>query len=100
MLYRRILPQDCVKVWKTLRGVSRQEGKGTGGLPMPIVRLFLGKEMYRMFRWFNEAGFQADIAALRRSYPGVRLHTLEEWLRDEGWHKRARHVRAPKSNSA
>jgi uncharacterized protein YbjT (DUF2867 family) len=69
-------------------------------LPMPIVRLFLGKELYRMFRWFNEAGFQADIAALRRSYPGVRLHTLEEWLRDEGWHKRARHVRAPKSNSA
>ena len=67
---------------------------------MPIVRLFLGKEMYRMFRWFNEAGFQADIAALRRSYPEVRLHTLEEWLRDEGWHKRARHVRAPKSNSA
>ncbi|HMF12939.1 MAG TPA: NmrA/HSCARG family protein [Gemmataceae bacterium] len=69
-------------------------------LPLPIVRLFLGKEMYRMFRWFNEAGFQADIAALRRSYPEVRLRSLEEWLHDEGWHKRARHVRAPKSNLA
>jgi uncharacterized protein YbjT (DUF2867 family) len=31
-------------------------------LPMPVVRLFLGKEFYQMFRWFNEAGFQADIA--------------------------------------
>ncbi len=30
---------------------------------MPMVRLFLGKEFYQMFRWFNEAGFQADIAA-------------------------------------
>src|SRR5258708_32032738 len=31
-------------------------------LPMPVVRLFLGKEFYEMFRWFNEAGDKADIA--------------------------------------
>ena len=65
-------------------------------LPMAIVRLFLGKEFYQMFRWFNAAGFQANIAELRRRYPEVRLRTLEEWLRDEGWQKRARRVRAPK----
>jgi len=65
-------------------------------LPLPIVRLALGKEFYQMFRWFNQAGFQADIAALRRRFPEIRLRSLEEWLRDEGWHKRARHVRAPK----
>jgi uncharacterized protein YbjT (DUF2867 family) len=65
-------------------------------LPMVIVRLFLGKEFYQMFRWFNAAGFQANIAELRRRYPEVRLRTLEEWLRDEGWQKRARRVRAPR----
>jgi uncharacterized protein YbjT (DUF2867 family) len=65
-------------------------------LPLPIVRLFLGKEFYQMFRWFNEAGFKADIAGLRQNYPDVRLQTLEEWLRNEGWHKRVRRVRAPK----
>jgi len=65
-------------------------------LPMPMVRLFLGKEFYQMFRWFNESGFKADIASLRRLYPEVHLRTLEEWLRDEGWHKRARHVQPPK----
>jgi uncharacterized protein YbjT (DUF2867 family) len=65
-------------------------------LPLPMVRLFLGKEFYQMFRWFNEAGFQADIAALGRRYPEVHLQTLEEWLRKEGWHKRARRVRAPR----
>jgi len=65
-------------------------------LPLPMVRLFLGREFHQMFRWFNEAGFQADIAGLRRRYPEVRLQTLEEWLRNEGWHKRARRVRAPK----
>ena len=48
-----------------------------------------------MFRWFNQAGFKADIEGLRRRYPEVRLRSLEQWLRDEGWHKRARHVTAP-----
>src|SRR5215472_11347079 len=65
-------------------------------LPMPMVRLFLGKEFYQMFRWFNASGFKADIEGLRRRYPEVRLQTLEDWLRNEGWHKRARHVVAPK----
>jgi uncharacterized protein YbjT (DUF2867 family) len=66
-------------------------------LPMPIVRLFMGEEFYKMFRWFNEAGFKADIAGLRRRYPEVHLHTLEEWLREEGWHKRGLRMRAPKA---
>jgi len=65
-------------------------------LPMPMVRLMLGKEFYQMFRWFNEAGFKANIPELRRKYPEVRLQTLEEWLRTEGWHKRARHLCPPK----
>jgi len=67
-------------------------------LPMPIVRLFLGKEFYQMFRWFNSSGFQANIAELRRRYPEIHLQTLEEWLRYEGWHKRARHLEPPKGN--
>jgi uncharacterized protein YbjT (DUF2867 family) len=65
-------------------------------LPMPMARIVLGKEFYQMFRWFNEAGFKAEIEELRRRYPEVHLQTLEEWLRREGWHKRARRVRAPK----
>jgi uncharacterized protein YbjT (DUF2867 family) len=65
-------------------------------LPLPIVRFVLGKEFYQMFRWFNQEGFKADIGELRRQYPEVHLQTLEEWLRSEGWHKRARRVRAPK----
>jgi len=65
-------------------------------LPMPMVRLVLGKEFYQMFRWFNREGFKADIADLRRRYPEVHFQTLEEWLISEGWHKRARIVRPPK----
>ena len=66
-------------------------------LPMPMVRILLGKEFHQMFHWFNESGFKADIADLRRRYPEVRFKTLEEWLIGEGWHKRARRVRPPKN---
>jgi uncharacterized protein YbjT (DUF2867 family) len=65
-------------------------------LPMSVVRLFLDKEFYQMFRWFNDAGFKADIPELRRRYPEVHLHTLEEWLREEGWNRRGLRMRAPK----
>jgi uncharacterized protein YbjT (DUF2867 family) len=65
-------------------------------LPLPLVRIILGKEFYQMFHWFNEAGYQADIPGLRRKYPEISLLSLEQWLRNEGWHKRAKRVRAPK----
>jgi uncharacterized protein YbjT (DUF2867 family) len=65
-------------------------------LPLPLVRLVLGKEFYQMFRWFNDSGFKADIPGLRRNYPEIHLLSLEEWLMQEGWHKRARKVTPPK----
>jgi uncharacterized protein YbjT (DUF2867 family) len=54
-------------------------------LPLPVVRLSMGKEWYQMFIWLNQGGFQADIPALRRDYPDAPLISLEEWLRREGW---------------
>lgn len=84
---------EAAKVFSRVLGKTVKFQK----LPLALVRLVLGKEFYLMFRWFNEAGFKADISALRRRYPEVYLHTLEEWLRVEGWHKRARRIRAPKA---
>ena len=83
---------------QTVQVFSRVMGKPIKfqKLPLPIVRLVLGKEFYLMFRWFNEAGYQANIPELRRRYPEVRLHTLEEWLREDGWDRRALHFREPK----
>jgi len=65
-------------------------------LPLPIVRLVLGKEFYEMFHWFNTKGFEANIPELRRNYAEVHLHSLEEWLREDGWDKRGLRFRAPK----
>ncbi len=51
-------------------------------------------EQRRMREWFNDAGYQADIPALREIYP--RLHTFEEWLRESGWeHAAASEGKAP-----
>ena len=83
---------EAAKVFSRVLGKTVKFQK----LPLLLFRLVLGKEFYTMFRWFNEAGFKADIPGLRRAYPEIHLHTLEEWLRNEGWHKRAIHMRAPK----
>jgi len=54
-------------------------------LPLPLARVLLGKEFYEMFKWFNQAGFEVDIPALRRDYPEVSWTSLEQWLTREGW---------------
>ncbi|HEX9114946.1 MAG TPA: NmrA/HSCARG family protein [Anaerolineae bacterium] len=41
------------------------------------------REQLAMFEFFNDEGYDADIAALRRVYPP--LKTLEQWLRATGW---------------
>ncbi len=40
-------------------------------------------EMKAMREFFNGKGYEADIPALRKVYPG--LHTFEAWLRETGW---------------
>jgi uncharacterized protein YbjT (DUF2867 family) len=43
----------------------------------------MGEEGAVMYRWFNEVGYEADIAALRQEYP--ELTTFEQYLRSHGW---------------
>jgi uncharacterized protein YbjT (DUF2867 family) len=42
-----------------------------------------GEESYRMYRWFNDNGYEADIAALKKEHPG--LVSFEQYLRAHGW---------------
>ena len=43
----------------------------------------MGEEYAVMYRWFNDYGYEADIAALREEHPG--LVTFEQYLRTHGW---------------
>lgn len=41
------------------------------------------EDMAKMFAWFNEKGYEADIPALQAQHPD--LMNLESWLRKNGW---------------
>jgi uncharacterized protein YbjT (DUF2867 family) len=43
----------------------------------------MGEEFTVNYRWFNDVGYEADIAALRQEYP--ELTTFEGYLRSHGW---------------
>jgi uncharacterized protein YbjT (DUF2867 family) len=43
----------------------------------------MGEEYTVMYRWFNDYGYEANIAALRDEYPG--LASFEQYLRGHGW---------------
>ncbi|NRP70831.1 Quinone oxidoreductase 2 [Ensifer psoraleae] len=38
-----------------------------------------------MFEWFDRAGYDVDIAALRRDFPDVRWHSFADWARAFDW---------------
>ena len=43
----------------------------------------MGAEYAVMYRWFNDVGYEADIAALRQEY--LKFTTFEQYLRGHGW---------------
>ena len=43
----------------------------------------MGEEYTVMYRWFNEYGYEANIASLSDEYPG--LASFEQYLRAHGW---------------
>jgi uncharacterized protein YbjT (DUF2867 family) len=72
---------DELSLAEILAVYRRVVGKAPPVVPVPgfAPRLMLPKDMYLMLRWFGEAGYSADIAAVRREHPGVL--TFEAWLR-------------------
>jgi hypothetical protein len=46
-----------------------------------------------MFTWFNDAGSNTDVAAVRRQFPKGKWKGLGDWLWSEGWDLRAEAVR-------
>jgi len=87
-----LTPRQTADVFSRVMGKRVKYGK----LPMLAARILLGRDFHAMFRWLNRDGFQANIPELRSKYPEIHLHSLEEWLREDGWDKRGLRFRAPK----
>ena len=49
----------------------------------PPAGAALNEDLTKMYAWFNETGYEADIPALRNQYPD--LLNLEFWLRENSW---------------
>jgi uncharacterized protein YbjT (DUF2867 family) len=47
----------------------------------------MGEEFTVMYRWFNDYGYEADVAGLRKEHPG--LVSLERYLSTHGWENAA-----------
>jgi uncharacterized protein YbjT (DUF2867 family) len=56
-------------------------------LPLVIAKFVMDKEMYLMFKWFNEKGFNADIEETKSNFQSVKVTTLKEWLINESWYR-------------
>src|SRR5919107_2524851 len=67
-----------------LRRVAGDE-IGLVELPLEQVRQAMGEDGARMFEWFDQVGYSADIATLRQEHPEVRWHTFEEWAKEQEW---------------
>ncbi|GLV60133.1 hypothetical protein KDH_69560 [Dictyobacter sp. S3.2.2.5] len=60
---------------------QRVLGKPLRFIEVPVEQMLrVNFDNGKMFAWFNEAGYRADIATLRQLYPP--LKTLEMWLKD------------------
>jgi uncharacterized protein YbjT (DUF2867 family) len=54
-------------------------------LPLEQVRQAMGDDGARMFEWFDQVGYSADIEALRREHQEVGWHTFEDWAKEQDW---------------
>jgi uncharacterized protein YbjT (DUF2867 family) len=64
---------------------SRVIGRQVDYFPVPWDQFEeqMGEEYTVMYRWFDEHGYEADIAALKEKHPG--LVAFEQYLRANGW---------------
>jgi hypothetical protein len=51
-------------------------------LPIDAVRKF-NEDQARMFEWFDQVGYDADVVGLRSLYPEVGWHRFSDWVREQ-----------------
>jgi uncharacterized protein YbjT (DUF2867 family) len=74
----------------TMPEVVAQLSKVTGrsiqfqALPLEQAEAALGHDLATMFRWFNEVGYQINVAALKQTF-GISLTTFAEWIKTVDW---------------
>lgn len=82
------LAGDELTMPKAAEVIGNVIGRTVRYMEKPIEEVRKGSEdLAKMFEWFNEHGYRANISALRALYP--QLTNFEAWLRRTGWRKAA-----------
>jgi uncharacterized protein YbjT (DUF2867 family) len=74
----------------TMPEVAAHLSKVTGrsiqfrGLPLEQAEAAMGHDLATMFRWFNEVGYQINVAALKQTF-GIPLTMFAEWIKTVDW---------------
>ena len=45
----------------------------------------MNEDVGRMYQWFDEVGYSADVAALRRDHPETGWRSFEQWVSVQDW---------------
>ncbi|HEX8984805.1 MAG TPA: NmrA/HSCARG family protein [Bryobacteraceae bacterium] len=79
------LAGDDVSMSEVAAVLSRLLGHEVRASEVPLAdyESHAGADLAAMWRWFQETGYHADIAALRSEYPG--LSSLERWAGRQDW---------------
>ena len=78
------LAGDEMTMQQTAEVFTRVMGRPVRFIEMPLEQVrSVSQEIFLMFQWFNDKGYQVNIPALRTMHP--KLMTLETWLRKTGW---------------
>jgi uncharacterized protein YbjT (DUF2867 family) len=73
------MPEVAAQLSKVAgRSITFQE------LPLEQAQATLGDDFTTMFRWFNEVGYQVNVAALKQKF-GIPLTTFAQWMKTVDW---------------
>jgi uncharacterized protein YbjT (DUF2867 family) len=86
-LGRRInIASDEITGTKLADVLSRATGRRIQYTEVPLEKIrAMSEDLAIMFDWFNRVGLSADVSGLRREYPEVGWHTVEEWAAEQDW---------------
>ncbi len=86
-LGRRIdIASDEVTGRRAAETISNAIGRTIEYAQIPIEKAYeMSEDVGRMYEWFNDVGYSADIAALRRDYPQTGWRTFERWVSVQDW---------------
>ncbi len=87
---------DDIDGIQTATILSRATGRRIGyrELPLDVVRQ-QSDDVARMYAWFNDVGYSADIAALKRDFPEVKWHSFANWAQSVDWNTLLQPSREP-----